>query len=136
MRYARPRRRWRYGSKLAAGFDIYQSQTNFDQATFQSNTIGATARMGFPISEFSSVSLSYQYKIEEVRPYAGAPLDVQLAAGSLYGSILAFTYAYNDLDDAVERGDPDDTTRRPALRVRLPRRKSEHREHPAGRALR
>jgi len=85
--------------ELAAGFDIYQSQTNFDQATFQSNTVGATLRMGFPISEFSSVSLSYQYKIEEVRPYAGAPLDVQLAAGSLYGSILAFTYAYNDLDD-------------------------------------
>ena len=56
-------------------------------------------RLGFPISEYSSVSLNYTYKIQEVRPYAGAPLDVQLAAGSLNGSSFGFTYAYNDLDD-------------------------------------
>jgi outer membrane protein insertion porin family len=85
--------------ELAAGFDLYQTQTNFDQATYQSNTTAATARLGFPISEFSSVSLSYTYKIEEVKPYAGAPLDVQLAAGSTNGSIFGFAYAYNDLDD-------------------------------------
>ena len=85
--------------ELAAGFDIYQTQTNFDQATYQSNTTAATARLGFPISEFSSVSVSYTYKIEEVKPYAGAPLDVQLAAGSLNGSIFAFSYAFADLDD-------------------------------------
>jgi outer membrane protein insertion porin family len=34
-----------------------------------------------------------------VRPYAGAPLNVQLAAGSLNGSQIGFTYAYNNLDD-------------------------------------
>src|SRR3954468_25049147 len=87
------------GRELAAGFDIYQSQTNFDQATYQSDTTAAVLRLGFPISEFSSVSLSMQYEINDVRPYAGAPLDVQLAAGSLYGSIIGFNYAYNNLDD-------------------------------------
>jgi outer membrane protein insertion porin family len=85
--------------ELAAGFDIYESQTNFDQATYQSDTTGATLRLGFPISEFSSVALRYQYKIEKVSPYAGAPLDVQLAAGTLNGSIVGFTYSYNNLDD-------------------------------------
>ena len=85
--------------ELAAGFDLYETQTNFDQATYQSDTTAAVLRLGFPISEFSSVSLSYTYKIENVRPYAGAPLDVQLAAGSLNGSIFGFTYGYNDLDD-------------------------------------
>jgi outer membrane protein insertion porin family len=59
------------GRELAAGFDIYQSQTNFDQATYQSDTTAAVLRLGFPISEFSSVSLSYQYEINDVRPYAG-----------------------------------------------------------------
>ena len=87
------------GRELAAGFDVYQSQTNFDQATYQSDTTAAVLRLGFPISEFSSVSLSYQYEINDVRPYAGAPLDVQLAAGSTNGSIFSFTYAYADLDD-------------------------------------
>ena len=87
------------GRELAAGFDIYQTQTNFDQATYQSNQTAGTLRLGFPISEFSSVSLSYQYLISEVRPYAGAPLDVQLAAGSTNGSIFGFSYSYADLDD-------------------------------------
>jgi outer membrane protein insertion porin family len=85
--------------ELAAGFDLYETQTNYDQATYQSDTTAAVLRLGFPISEFSSVSLSYSYKIENVRPYAGAPLDVQLAAGTLNGSIFGFTYAYADLDD-------------------------------------
>ncbi|HEX4270196.1 MAG TPA: outer membrane protein assembly factor BamA [Rhizomicrobium sp.] len=84
---------------LAAGFDIYETQTNFDQAAFQSNTTALVGRLAYPISEYSTVALSYTYKIENVRPYAGAPLNVELAAGSLNGSILAFTYAYNDLDD-------------------------------------
>ena len=53
---------------LAAGFDLHQAQTNYDQATFQSDTTAAVLRLGFPISEYSSVSLSYTYKIEEVRP--------------------------------------------------------------------
>ncbi len=84
---------------LAAGFDLYRVQTNFEQATYQSDVTAAVARFGFPISEFSSVSLSYTYKIEKVSPYSGAPLDVLLAAGSNYGSILGFSYSYNDLDD-------------------------------------
>src|SRR6185437_6936438 len=59
------------GRELAAGFDIYQTQSNFDQATYQSDTTAAVLRLGFPISEFSSVSLSYTYEIANVRPYAG-----------------------------------------------------------------
>ncbi len=85
--------------ELAAGFDLYQVQTNFEQSTYQSDVTAAVARLGFPISEYSSVGVSYTYKIEEVRPFAGAPLDVQLAAGSASGSIVGFSYSYNDLDD-------------------------------------
>jgi outer membrane protein insertion porin family len=84
---------------LAAGFDIYETQTNFDQAAFQSNSTALVGRIGYPISEFSTVALNYTYKIENVRPYAGAPLNVELAAGSLNGSQIGFTYAYNNLDD-------------------------------------
>jgi outer membrane protein insertion porin family len=90
---------WFLGRELAAGFDIYQTQSNFDQATYQSNTTAAVLRLGFPISEYSSVSLSYTYEIAEVRPYAGAPQDVLAAAGSTNGSIFGYTYTYADLDD-------------------------------------
>jgi outer membrane protein insertion porin family len=87
------------GRELAAGFDLYETQTNFDQAAFQSNSTAAVLRTAYSISEYSTVALNYTYKIENVRPYAGAPLNVQLAAGSLNGSQIGFTYAYNDLDD-------------------------------------
>jgi outer membrane protein insertion porin family len=91
--------------ELAAGFDIYEVQTNYEQVTYQSDVTAAVLRLGFPISEFSSIGLNYTYKIEKITPYAGAPLDVQLASGSNNGSIIGFTYSYNDLDD----------TRRPTL---------------------
>jgi outer membrane protein insertion porin family len=84
---------------MAVGFDLYETQTNFEQATYQSDSTAAVLRLGFPISEYSSVGLSYSYQIENVKPYSGAPLNVQLAAGTLYGSIVGFTYSYNDLDD-------------------------------------
>ena len=84
---------------MAVGFDLYETQTNFEQATYQSDSTAAVLRLGFPISEYSSVLLSYSYQIEKVQPYAGAPLNVQLAAGTLNGSVFGFTYSYNDLDD-------------------------------------
>jgi len=84
---------------MAVGFDLYETETNFDQATYQSDTTAAVLRLGYPISEYSSVALSYTYQIQDVKPYASAPLDVQLAAGTLNGSIFGFTYGYNDLDD-------------------------------------
>ncbi len=67
--------------ELAAGFDLYRVQTNYEQATYQSDVTAVVLRLGFPISEYSSVSLSYTYKIEKVSPYSGAPLDVLLAGG-------------------------------------------------------
>lgn len=84
---------------LAAGFDIYETQTNFDQAAFQQESTALVGRVGYPISEYSTVALNYTFKIENVKPYLGAPLNVQLAAGELNGSQFGFTYAYNDLDD-------------------------------------
>jgi len=84
---------------LAAGFDLYKSQTDYRQATYSSDVTGATLRLGFPISEFSSVGLRYTYQITRVTPFSNAPLEIQLASGDTYGSIFGFTYGYNSLDD-------------------------------------
>ena len=85
---------------LNAGFDLFKSDTNYEQATYSSDTTGVTLRLGFPISEYSTVGLNYTYQIADVLPYSNAPLEIQLAAGHTFGSILGFTYNYNDLDDA------------------------------------
>ena len=84
---------------LAAGFDLYKSQTDYSQATYSSDTTGATLRLGFPISEYSSVGLRYTYQINKVSPFSNAPLEIQLAAGRPMASIFGFTYGYNSLDD-------------------------------------
>ena len=36
------------GRELAAGFDVYQTETNFDQATYQSSQTAGVLRLGFP----------------------------------------------------------------------------------------
>jgi outer membrane protein insertion porin family len=54
----------------------------------------------FPISEYSAVNLSYSYQIVDITPFSNAPLEIQLAAGTTYGSIFGYTYSYSDLDDA------------------------------------
>ena len=84
---------------LAAGFDLYDEQTEYRQATYASDTLGGSLRMGFPISEFSSVGLRYTYQIADIQPFASAPLEIRLAAGKTYGSIFGYTYGYNNLDD-------------------------------------
>jgi len=84
---------------LITGFDIYKSQTDYQQATYSSDTTGIQLRTGFPISEFSSVSLRYGYQITRVTPFGNAPLEIRLAAGDTYGSVFGFTYGYNTLDD-------------------------------------
>jgi len=85
---------------LSAGFDIYKVQTDYEQATYESDVTAAVLRIGFPISEFSSVGVNYMYKIENVRPFSNAPAEVVNAAGKTKGSIVSFSYGYNDLDDS------------------------------------
>ena len=85
---------------LAAGIRLFRAQTNYLEATYQSSMTGATLSLNFPVSEFSAVGVNYTYEIAEVLPYSNAPLQIRLAAGSTYGSIFGYNYAYNNLDDA------------------------------------
>jgi outer membrane protein insertion porin family len=91
---------WFLDRPLAAGINLFRVQTDYQQATFEQNQTGGTFTFAFPVSEFSSVQLNYTYETAEVRPFGGAPLVILLAAGTTYGSIFGYSYAYNTLDDA------------------------------------
>jgi outer membrane protein insertion porin family len=86
---------------LQAGFDIYKTLTNFDQADYEGDTTAAGIRFGFPTSEFGSVGLRYTYRIDKVTPYPNAPLQVTLAAGTFTTSQIGYSYLYNTLDDPI-----------------------------------
>ena len=90
---------WFLDRPLAAGFDLYKVQTTYQQTAFQSDVTAAVLRIGFPISEFSTVGLNYTYKIQSILPYSNAPPAVIAASGEINGSIISFSYGYNNLDD-------------------------------------
>ncbi len=87
---------------LAAGIDLYKVVTNYQQAGYQGDTTAAGLRFGFPTSEFGNVGLRYTYKIDYIRPFAGAPLQVINAAGTRKTSLVGYTFVYNTLDDPIK----------------------------------
>ncbi len=86
---------------LAAGFDIYKIITDFDQADYRADSTGIGLRVGFPTSEFGSVGLRYNYRIDDITPFAGAPPALIQAAGTAQTSSIGYSYAYNTVDDPI-----------------------------------
>ncbi len=93
---------WFLDRPLAAGFDLYKWVTNYNQAAYQGDTSAAVLRFRFPTSEFGSIGLTYTYRLSKVSPYASAPLEVQLAAGSNTISELGYSFIFNTLDDYLK----------------------------------
>jgi outer membrane protein insertion porin family len=89
---------WFLDRPLSAGFDLFKVSTDFEQANYRSDVTAGVFRLGFPISEYSTVSLSSMYKLEKVR-FFNITSAIASQSGSYNGLILGFTYAYSDLDD-------------------------------------
>ncbi len=87
---------------LAAGFDLYEVDTAYQQAPYEVVISDAQLRVGFPTSEYGTVALRYNYQIQDIKPYANAPVEVQLGAGTTNTSSIGFTFSYNTLDDYVK----------------------------------
>ncbi|MES1201742.1 MAG: outer membrane protein assembly factor BamA, partial [Pseudomonadota bacterium] len=57
LRFTEPRF---LGKEMSAGFDLYSLRTDFlDQSSFQNTSTGMGIRFGFPLSEHSSLGVSY-----------------------------------------------------------------------------
>ena len=55
------------GRRLQAGFTAYANRTDFEEAGFVTDSIGAGFNIGFPVSEFGSLALSYQLRKDDVQ---------------------------------------------------------------------
>jgi outer membrane protein insertion porin family len=89
---------------LAAGFDLYKVITDFQQSGYQGNTTGLGLRLGFPTSEFGSVSLRYTYRIDQISLFSDASqaLVESGAGGTADTSSIGYSYDYNTLDDNIK----------------------------------
>jgi outer membrane protein insertion porin family len=96
---------WFLDRPLSAGFDLQKVLNNYQQAAFQSDVDALSLRLGFPVTEYSSVQLYYMYKIQTVEVFgASAPVDILLETGTQNGSIIGYNYLYADLDNARNPG--------------------------------
>jgi len=90
---------WFLDRPLSAGFDLQKMLNDYQEAAFQSDVSVAALRFGFPVTEYSSVQLSYAYKIQKIDVFGAAPVELLLDTGTQNGSIIGYNYTYNNLDD-------------------------------------
>jgi len=85
---------------LAAGVDVFSTRTDFlDIANYETETIGAGLRLGFPLSENTSMGLRYQLRQDDVQIRdIAVPLD---ASGDLLTITTAVPAPTEDDPDAV-----------------------------------
>jgi len=91
---------WFLDRPLMAGVDLMKVLNNYQEAAFQSDVTALSGRLGFPVTEYSSIGLSYTYKIQKVDVFGAAPIEILLDRGTQNGSIIGYNYVFSDLDDA------------------------------------
>ncbi len=96
LRFTEPRF---LGRELSAGFDIYSLRTDFlDQSSFENQSTGIGLRAGFPVSERTSMGLTYSLIHDETEIAAGQCDPASSAQsflcdqeGSFLTSVVGFT---------------------------------------------
>ena len=91
---------WFLDRPLSAGVDLIKMLNDYQEAAFQSDVSAISFRLGFPVTEYSSVGLSYSYKVQKINVFGSAPIEILLDRGTQNGSVLGYNYLYADLDDA------------------------------------
>jgi len=85
---------------LAAGIDLFATRTDFlEQAFFESETIGAGVRVGFPLSERTNLGLRYRLQSDELNLAGNVIIDEN-------GTVLARESVFDPLDES-DLSDPE-----------------------------
>ncbi len=90
------------GRNLAAGFDLFSIRTDFsEEAAFETQTTGASLRVGFPIANRTSLGLRYVLRQDEVSSFFGASEQVLLAEGANLTSLAGYTLRWDRRNDPI-----------------------------------
>jgi outer membrane protein insertion porin family len=106
---------------LAAGFDLFKTRTDFlNEAGYQTESTGATVRIGFPLTEFSRITPHYTLRYDRVQvdnsvcPSEANPALTDLGTipsvsslvcrsqGSTTSSLFGYDYVIDMRDDPIE----------------------------------
>lgn len=86
---------------LAAGFDLYDIQSEYDESSYEATTTGVGLRLGFPVSEFSRLGLRYSLRNDEIVAYPDAVSFIKDLQGDFITSVVGFDFVYDDRDDPI-----------------------------------
>ena len=88
---------------LAAGFDLFRVNSDFlSEASFQTESTGASLRLGFPVTASTNLQLGYTYRTDNVLVFSSASSALLNQAGSRATSVLTYTLNWSRLDDPIE----------------------------------
>ncbi|ABI65680.1 outer membrane protein assembly factor BamA [Maricaulis maris] len=88
---------------LAAGFDLFRVNSDFlSEASFQTESTGASLRLGFPVTASTNLQLGYTYRTDNVLVYSSASSALLNQAGSRATSVLTYTLNWSRLNDPIE----------------------------------
>jgi outer membrane protein insertion porin family len=99
------------GRNLAAGFNLYSSRYNFSQyASYQSASTGASLTLGFPLTDYSRLLLTYSLHSDNISVDSSlcVPGFETVSAvlceerGSTLTSSVGFAYRIDERDDPVK----------------------------------
>ncbi len=82
------------GRDLTFGLDLGYETTDFDNATYETETLSFSPSLGFPVGEFSRLTLFYEIANEEIlQVSADASPIIQAEAGENIKSAVGYRYA-------------------------------------------
>jgi outer membrane protein insertion porin family len=88
---------------LAAGFDLFRVNSDFlSEASFQTESTGASLRLGFPVTASTNLQLGYTYRTDNVLVFSSASSALLNQAGSRATSVLTYTLNWSRLNDPIE----------------------------------
>ncbi len=90
---------------VAAGFDLYKTEREFRESSFDRDLLGFGVRASYPISEFLYQQVRYGLRSEEIEPFAGASTSLRVSAGKSVSSTVGQTLSYQRLDNKLNPKD-------------------------------
>ena len=93
------------GRDLRAGFDVFYRETDYDEADYNTRTVGISPSVTFPVSENGRLQVRYRLA-EDTLEDVGDDISPIIAAdeGSAISSALGYTYSYDTRRSGI---DPD-----------------------------
>ena len=95
--------------QLAAGFDIFQVRTDFeDESGFRTDSRGIGLRTGFPLTEYSSLGLRYTFRQDDIEVSdflcTSGIISVRVCdqRGKRTTSVVGYTWTIDRRDDPIE----------------------------------